>query len=188
MIANDENVWAFVTHLEDDAVRIGNQYSRLVLKLGIILLLFSSGCSNSARPSLRLTVRMESASIDSSARANATFYLLDEDPIYLVMNGGNEQTLQAADVYRKYPRLQVLAGKMNARRQAAYSLGPDVFVLVDQSRPLWEPHVIRSVQTDGAGQSRLDDLKPGSYWLMGYSQTPEQEAFWLLSVTVKVGR
>jgi hypothetical protein len=130
---------------------------------------------------------MDSASIDSSAHANATFYLLDDDPIYIVMNGGNEQTLQSADVYRKHPRLQVLAGKMNARRQGAYSLGPDVFLLVEQSRPLWEPHVIRSVQTDVLGHSRLDDLKPGSYWLMGYIQTEEQEAFWLQSITVKVG-
>lgn len=119
--------------------------------------------------------------------AQATFHLLDVDPINLVMTGGDEHTPWGEEVYNAHPNLRELASLLSARRQAAYSLGPDVFLFLEQSRPLWKAHVIRSVQTDMAGNARLVDLKPGSYWLMGYSEMHEAGAFWVQQVDIKDG-
>ena len=164
-----------------------NQSPHRLLALVIVSALFSLGCSSSRRSSLQLKSRSQSASGDSAPLAQATFHLLDVDPITLVMTGADEHTPWGGEVYRAHPNLRGLAGLMSARRQAAYSLGPDVFLFLEQSRPLWEAHVIRSVRTDMAGNARLDDLKPGSYWLMGYSETPEAGAFWVQQVDIKEG-
>jgi hypothetical protein len=154
-----------------------------ILALVILSSLFTLHCSYSRPTSLRVRVRLDSGSVYSMSLERVAVHLLDVDPINLVLTGSEEHT----EVYRAHPRLKVLAGVMNARRQAAYSLGPDVFLFLDQSRPLWEPHVIKSMQTDAEGDARLDDLKPGSYWLMGYSEGQEREAFWIQQIMVKVG-
>jgi hypothetical protein len=148
-------------------------YSR-ILALLILSALLNLQCSCSTRTSLRLRVRPRSAPVSSTPPPRVTVHLLDIDPI-------------DGEVYNADPKLKELAGLMNARRQEAYSLGPDVFLFLDQSRPIWEPHVIRSVETDGQGNARLDDLKPGRYWLMAYSQAQVRDAFWAQQLTVKEG-
>jgi hypothetical protein len=83
---------------------------------------------------------------------------------------------------------------MNARRREAYSLSPDIFLLVEQARPLWESHVIEKIQgkmqAEGHARVSFEDLTPGTYWLMAYEKMRDgddgREAFWNLQV--KVGR
>lgn len=160
-------------------------YPRLrILALLILSSLFTLHCSYSQQTTLRLRVRLDSNSGHSMSPEQRAFHLLDTDPINLVLTASEEHT---AEVYRAHPRLKILAGVLNARRQSAYSLGPDVFLFLDQSKPLWEPHVIRSIETDAEGNARLDNLTAGSYWLMVYSEAPERQAFWLQQVMVKDG-
>jgi hypothetical protein len=153
-----------------------------ILTLSLLLILSNAGCSFSPQSSLELDVLHDGTLIDGTASQRITFLLLNEDPIYLAMNLDDEKGLLSST----YPRLKVLAGKLNARRFGGYSLGPDVFLLLDQSRPLWEPHVIRSMQTNLDGHSQVDGLKPGKYWLMAYRQTKTNEAFWLQAVMINV--
>ncbi|HEX6728985.1 MAG TPA: carboxypeptidase-like regulatory domain-containing protein, partial [Pyrinomonadaceae bacterium] len=127
------------------------------------------------------------SSVGSTPRPAVTFHLLDVDPIYLVMNGGLESMPQGGEVYKEHPRLKTLAGKLNARRLGGYSLSLDVFLFLDQSRPLWESHVIRSGQTDATGNAVLDDLAKGTYWLVAYSRASGGEAFWLQQIDIKDG-
>lgn len=136
-----------------------------ILALLVLSTLLNLQCSCSTRTSLRLKLRPPS---------QVTVYLLDTDPI--------DRELYSADA-----KLKEMASLMNARRREAYSLGPDVFLFLDQSKPVWEPHVVRSVETDGEGNARLDDLQPGSYWLMAYSRTQVRDALWLQQVTIKEG-
>ena len=75
---------------------------------------------------------------------------------------------------------------MDARRRNAYSLGAEVIPFMEDSRPLWEPHVIRSIRTDAQGRALFQGLKPGDYWLMGRTETKEGAAFW--NQRVSVGR
>lgn len=154
--------------------------------LVILSVLFNLNSSCSPRASLRLSVGSGARSAPSPP-PRAIVHLLDIDPIELVSTGGDEQSPRAAEAYRAHPRLKELAGLMNARRQAAYSLGPDVFLFLDQSRPVWEPHVLRSAQTDAEGRAKLDDLAPGSYWLMCYCEEPGSEAFWSRRVMIEDG-
>lgn len=158
-----------------------------IVALVISAVLINLECSPWRRPSLQLKSRSHSSSGDSMPLSKITFHLLDVDPIYLVMSGRDEDTPQGVEVHSAHPRLKVLAGKLNARRFGGYSLSSDVFLFMDQSRPFWKAHVIRSGQTDMAGNARLDDLKPGSYWLMGYSQVRQAEAFWVQQVDIKNG-
>jgi hypothetical protein len=116
-----------------------------------------------------------------------TLHLLDIDPIDLVVTGADDLTPAGEQVYRAHPRLKELAKLMNARRQAAYSLGPDVFLFLDQSRPMWEPRIIESAQTDAQGNALLDGLRPGRYRLIGYIEAPGGEAFWDRQVVIEDG-
>lgn len=158
-----------------------------ILALLMISVIFNLECSPSRHPSLQIKSRHHFSSGDSAHYSSVTFHLLDVDPFHLVMSGGDVNTPQGSEVYREHPRLKTLAGKLNARRFGGYSLGPDVFLFIDQSRPLWEPHVIKSGQTDTSGKASLDALTPGSYWLLAYSQTRGAEAFWVQQVDIKDG-
>lgn len=164
-----------------------NQAPGHILALVILSILFSAECSYSRRPSLRLRVLPDPTLSESTTFTHVTYHLLNDDPLYLVMNGEDEHTPRAEEVYRANPRLRVLAGKLNARRFGGYSLGPDVFLFMDQSQPLWQPHVIRSGQANVNGYTQLDDLKPGNCWLMVYSHAQGKQAFWLQYLTVKNG-
>nr|AIA14048.1 Unknown Function [uncultured bacterium] len=153
-----------------------------VFALVSLSILFSLQCSCSRGTSVILKVHT-----DSTREAGVTAHLLDIDPINLVATGADEQSPQGQEVYRAHPKLKQLAGLMNARRREAYSLGPDVFLFLHQSRPLWEPHVIGSLRTDAEGEARIDGLKPGNYWLMGYGEARGSESFWVRPVAVKEG-
>lgn len=120
------------------------------------------------------------------ADASATFYLLDADPFALAMQVGGG-TGADENVHRAHPQLRTLAGLMNARRREAYSLSRDVFLFLEQSKDLWGPHVIQSVNTDLQGRAAFRQLKPGAYWVMGYVRAPGGEAFWLQPVAVESG-
>lgn len=117
-----------------------------------------------------------------------TLYLLDADPILLAMAEVNERDAVQARTHREHPRLRMLASLMNARRFAAYRLGTDIAVVLEQSRPLWETHVVRTARTDARGRARFDNLAPGHYWLMCLSERDGGLAFWNPRVTVERGR
>jgi hypothetical protein len=159
----------------------------LIIALVIVSLLFNLECSPSRRPTLQIKSRITSSSGESAGLSPVNLHLLDVDPFHLVMSGGHESTPQGSEVYRVHPRLKILAGTLNARRFGGYSLSPDVFLFIDQSRPLWELHVIKSGQTDSKGNASLEDLTPGSYWLLAYSELRGAEAFWVQQVDIKNG-
>lgn len=122
------------------------------------------------------------------APQGTTFYLLDEDMIELAQVKEGRLSPAQEKVFRENPKLRNLAGLMNARRREAYSLGPEVASFMEQSRPLWQPHVLQSRESDAAGRAVFTDLSPGQYWLMGcIKMQGEGVAFWNLSVQVKRG-
>jgi hypothetical protein len=124
---------------------------------------------------------------DAPARS-MRLYLLDQDMIRLALVNGGQPSLLQEKVFSENPKLRGLAGLMNARRREAYSLGPEVLDFMEQSRPLWQPHVIQSVETDAEGRATFYNLKPGDYWLMGRTGTPAGGvAFWNLFVSIKRG-
>ncbi len=120
---------------------------------------------------------------------DADLYLLDEDMMRLaLLKNGEQATPLQEKVFREHPDVPKLAGVMNARRREAYGLGPDIFLLVEQSRALWEPHIKRTARTDKEGRARFSNLEPGEYWLM--AKAPAKNggaAFWNLPVTIKGG-
>ena len=131
---------------------------------------------------------MVRSSGEEQPAARATFYLLDADMIRLAMVEGNESSPLRDKVYREHPTLEMVARVMDARRRSAYSLGAEVISFMDNSRPLWEPHVVQSAQTDTQGRAIFESLRPGDYWLMGRTQTAiEGAAFWNQPVAISSG-
>jgi hypothetical protein len=118
----------------------------------------------------------------------ATLYLLNEDMMKLALVKEGQPNPLQEKIFRENPRLRSLAGLMNARRREAYSLGPEVADFVEQSRPLWEPHVIQAGRTDDEGRATFKGLRPGDYWLMGRADTRGGVAFWNLFVQVGRGQ
>ena len=138
------------------------------------------------RGSLLIDAQIVRPSGETQAVAYETFYLLDSDMIMLAMVKGNEGSPVRDKVYSEHPNLGMVAQVMDARRRNAYSLGAEVIPFVEQSRPLWEPHVIQSSQTDAQGRAVFKNLKPGDYWLMGRTEAAGGAAFW--NQRVSVGR
>lgn len=143
------------------------------------------------RGSLSVDAAVARSSNEREARREIFFYVLDEDLIKLAMDTDDEATTAPLreQVFAAHPRLGALAGLMNARRREAYSLGPDVFLLLEQSRPLWEPHVIARARGDEGGRAHFGNLAPGVYWLMAETKARDGsgEAFWNLRVAVGRG-
>lgn len=136
--------------------------------------------------SLNRSVVELSLRVPPGADTQATFHLLDADPFALAMQVGGGAGADE-NVHRAHPKLRTLAGLLNARRREAYSLSRDVFLFLEQSKDLWRPHVIQSVNTDLQGRAAFRRLKPGAYWVMGYVRAPGAEAFWLQPVAVESG-
>ncbi|MBD0370994.1 MAG: prealbumin-like fold domain-containing protein [Pyrinomonadaceae bacterium] len=137
---------------------------------------------------LLVSARISDADGRRAPAGSATLYLLDEDMMKLSLFKEGEMSPLQEKVFRENPKLRNLAGIMSARRREAYSLGPEVLQFVEQSRPLWQPHVLQSKETDAEGRATFTDLKPGSYWLMGrFEMRDGGAAFWNLFVPVKRG-
>lgn len=141
-----------------------------------------------ARATLQIEARVSDKLGEQRPAPYATLYLLNQDVIRLALNRKGEPGSLEEKVFRENPELGRLAGLMNARRREAYSLGPEVRVFVEKSRPLWQPHVIQTIETNPEGRADFKDLKPGDYWLMCLTGTEgDGVAFWNLFVTLKSG-
>jgi hypothetical protein len=141
---------------------------------------------NFARGTLEARVTYRAA--DERAAGFAALYLLDTDMMKLPLVKEGEESPLEQEVFRRHADLRNLARVLNARRREAYSLGPEVTRFVEESEPLWQPHVIRTARADADGRAILYNLKPGQYWLMARVETAEKGVgFWNLPVTVNAG-
>lgn len=138
-----------------------------------------------ARGKLLVTARTTKSRGEPQAVKSTTLYLLDEDMMKLSLAKEGEMSPLQEKVYRENPKLRNLAGVMSARRREAYSLGPEVAAFMEQSKPLWQPHVIQRRETDADGSASFTELKPGDYWLMSLAETDGGVAFWNLSIRVE---
>lgn len=138
---------------------------------------------------LLVSARISDADGRRAPAGSATLYLLDEDMMKLSLVKEGETSPLQEKVFRENPRLRNLAGIMNARRREAYGLGPEVVTFMEQSRPLWQPHVLQSRETDTEGRATFTDLEPGGYWLMGRASLRGGGgvAFWNLFVPIERG-
>ena len=172
------------------------RFPRVPLILALIAILTSCALLVWQRllPQLNQGTLAVTASIKYDARENAqavaqtTFYLLDADPFLLALEQKNETDPLREKVFRENPKLNNLAGIMNARRREAYSLGPDLVPFMEQSRPLWEPHTVARAQTDHEGHALFNRIEPGAYWLMGRTEDNRGRlAFWNMPVPISRG-
>lgn len=141
------------------------------------------------RCTLLVEVRLSDIKGEQRPASSVILYLLDQDMMKLALvKEGATNPLQEK-VFRENPNLRGLAAVLNARRREAYSLGPDVSLFMEQSRELWQPHVIQTTQTDGEGRAGFENLEPGDYRLMGRAERPDGGvAFWNLFLTISRGQ
>lgn len=160
-----------------------------LLMLALACALLGAGCGATNKDeggSLSVEARVV---VNGAARPVSleTLYLLDADPIRVAMTEADEGDAAQAKTHREHPRLRMLAGLMNGRRFAAYPLGTDIAVVLEQSKPLWETHVVRTARTDERGRALFGGLAPGHYWLTCLSERDGKLAFWNPRVTVARG-
>lgn len=140
------------------------------------------------RGSLLVEARLSYMNGGQRPVAFATLYLLDSDMMKLALVKEGETNPLQEQLFREHPNLRTLAGVMNARRREAYSLGPDVVPFMEETRPLWQPHVIQTARTDEEGRTSFQRLEAGDYWLMCRAETQDGGvAFWNLFVRVSRG-
>lgn len=161
--------------------------SPLIFALACALLCAACGAARGGEGG-SLLVEARGAGGEARPVSLETLYLLDADPILLAMAEADGADPAQTRTHREHPRLRMMASLMNARRLAAYRLGPDIALVLEQSKPLWETHVVRTARTDGRGRAVFDDLAPGHYWLMCLSERDGGLAFWDPRVTVERGR
>lgn len=165
----------------------------LLLSIAFALLLLTAlawvGVRRFTRGVLLVSARVHYPDNERAPASGAVLYLLDEDMMKLALVKEGEMPPAQEKVFRENPTLRNLAGLMNARRREAYSLGPEVASFMEQSRPLWQPHVLQTRETDRDGRATFTNLTPGDYWVMGRVETRGGGiAFWNLPVQVKRGQ
>jgi hypothetical protein len=163
----------------------------IAFALLLLLLLAGSGWLLARRRLTRTTLLVEarlSSVKEEQPASRATLYLLERDMMKLALvEAGGPSPLQER-VFSEHPKLRHLAALMNVRRREAYSLGPEVLQFVEQSRPLWQPHVLYTTETDMFGRAHFYNLKPGDYWLVCRAETRGGGvAFWNLYVSLHRG-
>lgn len=158
-----------------------------VVPLALLCALLCAGCgaAEPVRGSLAVEARIAVAGTTRPIKQE-TLYLLDADLIRLAMAETGAGDDAQAKAHREHPRLKMLAGLMNARRFSAYRLGPDIALLFEQSKPIWEKHVVQTARTDDGGRAVFEKVAPGDYWLTCLSERDGKLVFW--NPRVNVGR
>lgn len=58
---------------------------------------------------------------------------------------------------------------------------------LENMRPVFTPYLVNEVVTDFSGIAEFKDVKPGTYYLMGITETRKGIAFWNVEVGIKRG-
>lgn len=125
--------------------------------------------------------------------ARQSFYLLDTDPLLLNMDDPKYKARQGSLTdAQKQEQVGAVAmiGILRLRAtnpQYADISDASLLKVVELSKSFWQPHLIQSAQTDFKGIASFENIKPGTYWIMGITQTRAGSAFWNLKVDVGVG-
>ncbi|HEX8491969.1 MAG TPA: hypothetical protein VF658_03950 [Pyrinomonadaceae bacterium] len=126
--------------------------------------------------------------------ARQSFYLLDTDPLSLTADDPKfKAKVDAAKNEDEKMNIQ-LSGVMLAllknsieKRDMAEKSGKTLLGTLELSKPFWEAHLVQSAQTDFKGHAVFENLKPGTYWLMGMTETRAAFAFWNEKISVGIG-
>ena len=126
--------------------------------------------------------------------ARQTFYLLDADPLSLTANDPKiKAKLDATKDDNEKLNLTMSGALLAALKTAvedkgmAEKSGKTLLGAVELSKSYWEPHLVQSIQTDFKGHGVFENLQPGTYWLMGMTETRAAFAFWDLKIAPTLG-
>jgi len=126
--------------------------------------------------------------------ARQTFYLLDTDVLSLKADDTKVKAKldSAKDENEKLSLTMsavLLAALKNAveNKEVAEKSGKTLLGAVELSKSYWEPHLVASTQTDFKGHGVFENLRPGTYWLLGMTETRAAFTFWNLKLSVGSG-
>jgi hypothetical protein len=126
--------------------------------------------------------------------ARQTFYLLDADVLSLTVDDPKIKAKldSAKDENEKLSLAMagvLLAALKNAvdNKEMAEKSGKTLLAAVELSKPYWQPHLVASTQTDFMGHGVFENLRPGTYWLLGITETRAAFTFWNLRLSLGAG-
>ena len=168
----------------------------LVATALLVLLIVAVGWRFINRASLVIDAQIVYSFGGPQPVARQTFYLLDADLFSLSgyadrlaeMKGMEGRTVVQGDVDGIVGML-AWSHIMSPATEKDYDYERHKETLlgaVAMSQPIWGPHLVQSTQTDFKGHGVFENLKSGTYWLMGMTPTRAGVSFW--NVQVSVGR
>lgn len=125
--------------------------------------------------------------------ARQNFYLLDTDPFLLnaedkiikerlkLLTEKEKGNYATAGVF-----LMMLKHAVENPQKADKS-NKALLESVELSKVYWEPHLVQFAKTDFKGHAVFEKIRPGTYWLMGITETRANFTFWNLKVEVGFG-
>lgn len=149
------------------------------------------GCSIFTRSALEIEAKIIYNMGGPQPVARTSFYLIDVDPLTIraddpvVKNGRGGKDLGDAELLGEATFL-LFANALKEDKvtddNAKQFLG-----IIEAGKSLWGPHMVSETRTDFEGKATFKDMKPGSYWLLGMSETRKGFCLWNLNMQVNRG-
>lgn len=148
-------------------------------------------CSPFARSALQIEAKVIYNMGGPQPVARANFYLIDVDPLTIraddpvVKNSRGGKDLTDAELVSGATFL--LFAKVLQEDKVTDDNAKQFLGIVEAGRSLWGPHLVKETRTDFDGKATFADLKPGSYWLLGMTETRKGFCLWDLNVEINRG-
>lgn len=149
------------------------------------------GCSSFTRSSLQIEAKIIYNMGGPQSVARTSFYLIDvdplsiraDDPVVIRSRGGKD--LGDAELLGEATFL--LFSKVLKEDKVTDDNAKQFLGIIESGKSLWGPHLVSETRTDFEGKATFADLKPGSYWLLGMTETRKGFCLWDLNTQVNRG-
>lgn len=178
---------------DSDSLQLEVAGNRLSIKLNQVARIefVASGVATTTQPTpvpsstLSIEAGLVFRSGDTKPVSRATFHLLDEDAAKILSVAGlkpdDEQLRISKDIGQALIDTYAISARYGDTLEKYRAFYP-------AATQALQPHILKTVTTDFSGKAAFEDVAPGTYYVMGWSQTPRGYVIWNLKVEVRAGQ
>jgi hypothetical protein len=146
------------------------------------------GCSSFTRSSLQIEAKIIYNMGGPQSVARTSFYLIDVDPLTIRADDPAVKTSRGgknlADAGLLSEATFLLFAKVLKEDKVSDDNAKQFLGIIEAGKSLWGPHLVNETRTDFDGKATFAGLKPGSYWLLGMTET--RKGFCLRDLNVQI--